>query len=135
MRLGLVLADIGEKAGVQVSDDELQRALFEQVRRVPQSQQQQVYDYFRGNPAALANIRAPLFEEKVVDHLLGTVAVTDEKVSKEQLLADDEDEAEAAKEKKPAKKAKAKDADKANEAEAKKAAPKKKAAAKDKDDE
>ncbi|HRP79897.1 MAG TPA: trigger factor, partial [Aquamicrobium sp.] len=141
VRLGLVLADIGEKAGVEVSDDELQRALFEQIRRIPQSQQQQVYEYYRSNPGALASIRAPLFEEKVVDHLLGVISVTDQKVSKDELLAEDEAEAETKEAKKPAKKAaskKAADADKgeADKGEAaggekKKAAPKKKAAAKD----
>ena len=145
VRLGLVLADIGEKANVQVSDDELQRALFEQIRRIPQSQQQQVYEYYRSNPGALASIRAPLFEEKVVDHLLGVISVTDQKVSKDELLADDDEGADEAKEaKKPAKKAasKAKAADKADDkaaegagegeaTEKKKAAPKKKAAAKD----
>jgi trigger factor len=141
VRLGLVLADIGEKAGVQVTDDELQRSLFEQIRRVPQSQQQQVYDFYRQNPSALANIRAPLFEEKVVDHLLGVITVDDQKVTKEALLAEDEDEG-AITEKKPAKKAaKAKTEAKADDAAAdegetkKKAAPKKKAAAKDKGDE
>ena len=139
VRLGLVLAEIGEKAGVQVTDDELQRALFEQIRRVPQHQQQEVYDFYRNNPAALANVRAPLFEEKVVDHLLNEVKVTDVKVTREELLAEDEDEAADAKkaEKKaaPKKKAAEKKADaddKAEKAE-KKAAPKKKAAAKDKD--
>jgi trigger factor len=140
VRLGLVLADIGEKAKVEVSDDELQRALFEQIRRIPQSQQQQVYEYYRSNPGALASIRAPLFEEKVVDHLLGVIAVTDQKVSKDELLAEDDEKAEAKEAKKPAKKAAAKkaDADKAEtgkgeaaEGEKKKAAPKKKAAAKD----
>jgi trigger factor len=140
VRLGLVLADIGEKAKVEVSDDELQRALFEQIRRIPQSQQQQVYEYYRSNPGALASIRAPLFEEKVVDHLLGVIAVTDQKVSKDELLAEDDEKAEAKEAKKPAKTAAAKkaDADKAEtgkgeaaEGEKKKAAPKKKAAAKD----
>jgi trigger factor len=135
VRLGLVLADIGEKASVQVSDDELQRALFEQIRRIPQSQQQQVYEYYRSNPGALASIRAPLFEEKVVDHLLGVISVADQKVSKDELLADDEAETETKEAKKPAKKAasKAKAADdaekgEAGEGEKKKAAPKKKAA-------
>lgn len=139
VRLGLVLAEIGEKAGVQVTDDELQRALFEQIRRVPQHQQQEVYDFYRNNPAALANVRAPLFEEKVVDHLLAEVKVTDVKVTREELLAEDEDEAADAKkaEKKaaPKKKAAEKKADaddKAEKAE-KKAPAKKKAAAKDKD--
>ena len=132
VRLGLVLADIGEKASVQVTDDELQRALFDQIRRVPQSQQQQVYEFYRENPQALANIRAPLFEEKVVDHLLGVVSVDDKKVTKEVLLADDEDGDTSSEDKKPAKKASKAKADKVDDAaegEAKKkAAPKKKAA-------
>ena len=125
VRLGLVLAEMGEKAGVQITDEEMQRALFEFVRRYP-GQEQEVYDFYRNNPTALQNLRAPLFEEKVVDHLLGQVDVTDVKVSKEELLADDEDDAEAAK---PAKKAKAKKAadDKAGD---EKPAPKKKAAKK-----
>ncbi|UUP19335.1 trigger factor [Nitratireductor thuwali] len=115
VRLGLVLAQIGEEAGVEVGEDEMQRALIESIRRYPQHQQQEIYDFYRQNPQALANIRAPLFEEKVVDHLLAKADVTDKKVGREELLADDEDEAEAkpAAEKKPAKK---------------KAAPKKKAA-------
>lgn len=129
VRLGLVLAEIGEKAGVQVGDDELQRALFDLVRRYPAAQQQQIFEMYRSNPNALATLRAPIFEEKVVDNLLGQISVTDKKVSKEELSADDEDEAAPAK--KPAKKAAAKKADKADDAEGdepkKKAAPKKKA--------
>lgn len=111
VRLGLVLAEMGEKAGIQITDEEMQRALFEFVRRYP-GQEQEVYDFYRNNPTALANLRAPLFEEKVVDHLLTQVEVTDVKVSKEELLADDEEGA--------------------AKAEAKKAAPKKKAPAKKK---
>ncbi len=138
VRLGLVLAEIGDKAGVNVTDEEVQRALFDQIRRVPQQQQQQVYEFYRSNPSALASVRAPLFEEKVVDHLLSQISVTDKAVSRDELLAEDEDEAEA--EKKPAKKtskAKAKSDDKAEakaaeggeaaETPKKKAAPKKKA--------
>ena len=113
MRLGLVLAEIGEKAGVTVSDEELQRGLFDTVRRYPASQQQEVFDFYRNNPSALVNLRAPLFEEKVVDHLLSQISVTDNKVTKEELMADDEDEAAE----KPAKKASAKKADKAEKAE------------------
>lgn len=134
VRLGLVLADIGEKAAVQVSDDELQRALFEQIRRVPQSQQQQVYEFYRQNPQALASIRAPLFEEKVVDHLLGVVNVDDKTVSKDVLLADDDEDTAKSDAKKPAKKASKAKADEAGEGETKKkAAPKKKAAKDDAD--
>ncbi|TIP23912.1 MAG: trigger factor [Mesorhizobium sp.] len=130
VRLGLVLAEIGEKAGVTVSDEELQRGLFEQVRRYPANQQQEAFEFYRSNPEALNTLRAPLFEEKVVDHLLSQISVTDVKVSKEELMADDED-SETTKAK-PAKKAAAKkaDANKADDAEEpkKKPAPKKKAA-------
>ncbi|CAH2396236.1 Trigger factor [Mesorhizobium escarrei] len=130
VRLGLVLAEIGEKAGVTVSDEELQRGLLEQVRRYPANQQQEAFEFYRSNPEALNTLRAPLFEEKVVDHLLSQISVTDVKVSKEELMADDED-SETAKAK-PAKKAAAKkaDANKAEDAEEpkKKAAPKKKTA-------
>jgi trigger factor len=97
VRLGLVLAEIGEKAGVQVGDEEMQRALFETIRRFPSNQQQEIYESYRNNPAALTNIRAPLFEEKVVDHLLEQISVTDRKVSKEELMADDEADETAAK--------------------------------------
>src|SRR5690606_10586958 len=65
VRLGLVLAEIGEKASVQVSDDEVQRTLFDIVRRSPAAQQKEVFEYYRDNPNALATLRAPLFEEKV----------------------------------------------------------------------
>ncbi|MGD9915595.1 MAG: trigger factor [Rhizobiaceae bacterium] len=109
VRLGLVLAEIGEKANVQITDEELQRAMIEFVRGYPGNQQQQVFDFYRNNPTAMANFRAPLFEEKVVDHLLTQVNVTDKKVTKEELMADPDaaDDAE-----KPAKKkAKAKKAD------------------------
>ncbi|RUM98791.1 trigger factor [Pseudaminobacter arsenicus] len=137
VRLGLVLAEIGEKAGVQVSDEELQRALFEFVRRYPGNQQQEVFDFYRNNAEALTTLRAPIFEEKVIDHLLTQISVTDQKVSKEELMADDEEGAEgAAKPAKKAKKAAAKKTDDAEGAELKKkAAPKKKAAAKDADSE
>jgi len=133
VRLGLVLAEIGEKAGVQVADEEVQRALFDMVRRYPANQQQQIFEMYRTNPNALATLRAPIFEEKVVDNLLGQISVTDKKVSKEELTADDEeDEAKPAKAKQETKKAKK--ADKADDAaEAADAdAPKKKAPAKKK---
>ncbi|MCK9549854.1 trigger factor [Aquamicrobium sp.] len=129
VRLGLVLAEIGEKAGVTVSDEELQRGLFEQVRRFPGNQQQEVFEFYRSNPEALNSLRAPIFEEKVVDHLLGQISVTDTKVSKEELLAEDEEgeaEAKPAKKKAAPKKAAAKAEDGEAEAPKKKAAPKKK---------
>jgi trigger factor len=96
VRLGLLLADIGEKAGVTISDDEFGQALIARVRSYP-GQEKVVWDYYQKNPEARAEIRAPLYEEKVVDHILALVKVTDKTVSKEELLAfDDEDEDEAA---------------------------------------
>ncbi|CAN7422728.1 trigger factor [Rhizobium sp. LjRoot30] len=132
VRLGLVLSEIGEKAGIQVSDEEMQRALYEQLRQFP-GQEKEILDFFRKTPGASASLRAPLFEEKVVDHLLSEIDVTDKKVTKEELLADDEAEgAEKADEKKAAPKKKAAKAEAAEGEEA--AAPKKKAASKKKAD-
>ncbi|RVI69982.1 trigger factor, partial [Sinorhizobium meliloti] len=128
VRLGLVLSEIGEKAGVQVSDDEMQRSLFEQLRQFP-GQEKEILEYFRNTPGAAASLRAPLFEEKVVDHLLTEVSVTDKKVSKEELTADDEADEKPAKKTASKKKAAAKaEAGEGEEA----AAPKKKAPAKKK---
>ncbi|MCO5092962.1 trigger factor [Bosea sp. (in: a-proteobacteria)] len=114
VRLGLVLAEIGEQAKVQISDEEVTQALIERARQFP-GQEKQVWEFYRKNPQALAEIRAPIFEEKVVDHLLGQVKVADETVSREALFADDE--AEDATEAKP-KKAAGKKAKKAEDASA-----------------
>jgi trigger factor len=90
VRLGLVLSKIGEAAEIAVSDEEVQRALYDQARRF-RGQEKQVFDYYRKNPDALQTLRAPIFEEKVVDYILEFAEVTDRKVPKEELLADDED--------------------------------------------
>ena len=90
VRLGLVLAQIGEKADIKISDDEVTQALVERVRQFP-GQEKQVWEYYRKNPQAMAEIRAPLFEEKVVDHILTQVKVVEEPVSKEALFGDDEE--------------------------------------------
>ena len=127
VRLGLVLSEIGEKAGVQVTDEEMQRSLFEQLRQFP-GQEKQIIDYFQKTPGAAASLRAPIFEEKVVDHLLSEVNVTDKTVSKEELMADDEEGTSDTK--KAASKKKVAKADAAEGEEA--AAPKKKAPAKKK---
>lgn len=92
VRLGLVLAQIGEKADIKVTDDEVTKALVERVRQYP-GQERQVWEYYQKNPQALAEIRAPIFEEKVVDHILTQVTVNDESVSKEALFGDDGEEA------------------------------------------
>jgi trigger factor len=86
VRLGLVLSQIGDGQNVTVTEEETQRALFEQVRRF-RGQEQQVYEFYRKNPDAVASLRAPIFEEKVIDYLLGVVSVTDNAVSKDELMA------------------------------------------------
>jgi trigger factor len=94
VRLGLVLAEIGEKNNIKVADDELSRAIVERARQVP-GREQEVWDYYRKNPQALASVRAPLFEEKVVDFLVELAKVTDKQVSREELYKEDEDSASA----------------------------------------
>ncbi len=100
VRLGLVLAEIGRRADVQVPQDALQRAVQEQALReaqmlAMQGQQvtpQQVLKFYQQNPQAVAQIRAPLFEERVVDFIIERSKVTDKTVSREELMADPEGE-------------------------------------------
>ncbi len=89
VRLGLVLAEIGEKNGITVTEEELQRALMDRVRQFP-GQEQKVFDYFRQNQQAIASLRAPIFEEKVVDFVVELAGVTENKVSREELFKEDE---------------------------------------------
>jgi len=89
VRLGLVLAEIGEKNNITVTEDELSRAVMDRARQFA-GQEQRVWDYYRQNPQAVAALRAPIFEEKVVDFLLELASVKDSKVSREELYKDDE---------------------------------------------
>src|SRR5205085_2673868 len=91
VRLGLVIAEIGDKNKIQVSEDEIKRALMERARQFP-GQEQQVWDFYTKDANALASLRAPLYEEKVVDFLTELTEVTDKKVSREELYKEDEDE-------------------------------------------
>ncbi len=91
VRLGLVLAEIGEKNNIKVTDEELGRAAAERARQFP-GQEQQVWEYYRKNPQALASMRAPIYEEKVVDFLLELASVTDKPVSREELFKAEDDE-------------------------------------------
>jgi trigger factor len=90
VRLGLVIAEIGEKNNINVSEDQLRAAVMEQVRQLP-GREQQVWDYYRNNPSALAALRAPLFEDKVVDFVLELAQVTDKQVSRDELFKQDEE--------------------------------------------
>lgn len=84
VRLGLVVAEIGNENDVSVSDEEMQQALIAEVRRFP-GQEQQVYDYYRQNPQAIAGLRAPVFENKVIDFVTELATKTDKKVTREEL--------------------------------------------------
>jgi trigger factor len=90
VRLGLVIAEIGEKNNIKVTDEQLTAAVMERARQLP-GQEQQVWDYYRNNPGALAGLRAPIFEEKVVDFLLELADITDKPVSREELFKEDEE--------------------------------------------
>ncbi len=94
VRLGLVLAEIGEKNNITVTEDELNRAVMEHVRQFP-GQEQQVWDYYRKTPQAIAALRAPIYEEKVVDFLLELAEVTEKKVAREELYKEDDESAPA----------------------------------------
>lgn len=103
VRLGLVLGEVGEKNAIKVSDDELSRAIVDRARQYP-GQEQQVFEHIKKNPEIVASIRAPLFEEKVVDYILELATITDKTVTREQLIAEDDDDADEKKETKKKKK-------------------------------
>ena len=98
VRLGLVLAEIGKRAEVEVPTNELQQAIQQQAMREAQMMQmqgqdvspQQVLQFYQQNPGAIAQIRAPLFEEKVVDFILERAEITEKTVSKDELMQDPE---------------------------------------------
>jgi trigger factor len=97
VKLGLVLARIGEQNGIQVSQEELNRAVMDQARRFP-GQEQQVFQYYSQNPAAQAELRAPIYEEKVVDFIAELAQIDERPVSREILFLDPDEAAEKLKE-------------------------------------
>jgi trigger factor len=84
VRLGLVIGEIGEKNNLQVSQDELRQALVEQARRYP-GREKQVYEYYEKTPGALAELRAPIFEDKVIDFVIEQAKPTEKKVTRDEL--------------------------------------------------
>ncbi len=141
VRLGLVLSEIGKENNIQVADAELQKAVISEAQKYP-GQEKEVFDYFAKNRDALESLRAPLYEDKVVDFILELAEITEKEVSVEELTSEDEEEKKKPKKKAPAKKkasakktddtkkddTKAKDKKpKAKKTSAKKAEPKKKA--------
>ncbi len=86
VRLGLLLAEVGRANAIAVSQEEVNRALLEEARRYP-GQERQVIDYYRNNPALLDGIRAPIYEDKVVDFIVGRADVTERSVPPAELMA------------------------------------------------
>ena len=89
VRLGLVLAEMGQKQEIQISNEELQQAMIAEARQYP-GQEQQVIEFYQKNPQAIAQLRAPIYEEKVVDLIIEKAKVTDKKVTKDVLFEEDE---------------------------------------------
>ncbi len=87
VRLGLILSEVGSRNQITVTDEEVSRALLERVKQFP-GQERKVYDYYRNNPQLLAELKAPIFEDKTVDYVLELAKVTETKVTPEQLYAD-----------------------------------------------
>ena len=90
VRMGLVLAEIGEQAGITVANEEVSRAVMARAQQFP-GQERMVWEFYQKNPQALNEIRAPLFEEKVVDHIITVAKVTDKPVSRDELIAAEEE--------------------------------------------
>jgi trigger factor len=92
VRLGLLLAEVGAKSEIKVTDEEVTNALIARARAYP-GQEKQIWEYYRNNAQALAELRAPIYEEKVVDHILAQAKVDERKVTREELLKADEEDA------------------------------------------
>lgn len=92
VRLGLVLAEIGDKNKIQITEDEMRSAIMRQAQQYP-GQEREVFEFYQKNPQQIAGLRAPIFEEKVVDYILELAKVTEKSVTKDALMADEEDAA------------------------------------------
>jgi trigger factor len=130
VRLGLLLSEIGQANGVEVSQQEMNMLVQQAAQQYRPEDRQRFVQYLQENPMAAAQLRAPMFEDKVVDFLFDKATITEKTVTKDVLEAAIEAEPDAqpaAKKKAPAKKAAAKEEAPAKEAKpaAKKAAPKK----------
>jgi trigger factor len=95
VRLGLVLSEIGEKNKITVTEDEVSRAVIERARSMP-GREKEVWEFYQKNANALAQLRAPIYEDKVVDFILELASVTEKKVTREDLYKDEDAEKTAA---------------------------------------
>ncbi|HEX7822698.1 MAG TPA: trigger factor [Sphingobium sp.] len=92
VRLGLLLSEIGQANGVEVSEQEMNRLVAQAAQQYSPQQRQQFVEYVRSEPMAAAQLRAPLYEDKVVDYLFEKATITDRAVSREELEAEIEGE-------------------------------------------
>ncbi len=90
VRLGLLVAEIGRASNIQISEQDLRGAMIAEMQRFP-GQEKMIIDFYQKNPRAMDRLRGPIFEDKVVDHVLGQANVTDEEVTPEALFAEAED--------------------------------------------
>ena len=95
VRLGLLLSEVGRLNNIQVNEEEIKRAMIDEARRYP-GQERQIIEHFRKNRDAQDGLRAPIFEEKVIDFIVEMAKVRDKPVTPEELFADDEAEPAAA---------------------------------------
>jgi trigger factor len=84
VRLGLLLAELGQKAEVEVTDAEMTQAIMAQARQYP-GQERQFFEFIQQNAQMQQQLRAPLFEDKVIDHLFEQASVEEKEVSKDDL--------------------------------------------------
>ena len=95
VRLGLVLSEIGEKNEITVSEEEIRRAVFEKAQQYP-GQEKEVVEFYQKNPQAMAELRAPIFEERVVDFIVELADTKEKTVPVEELFAQDAEDDDAA---------------------------------------
>jgi trigger factor len=91
VKLGLIIADIGDKNEIKITNEEIQQAMLSRARHFP-GQEKMVFEFYQKNPEAMASLRAPIFEDKVVDFVLELVKVEESKVTTDELFAEDGDE-------------------------------------------
>jgi len=100
VRLGLLLGEVGRRNNVTVTPEELTRAIYTEASRYP-GQEKQVVEYFKKTSAALASLRAPIFEDKVVDFILEVTKINERKATAEELMKDPDDTTSSGEEEKP----------------------------------
>ena len=108
VKLGLLLSEIGKDAKISIEADDVNKAIMNEARRYP-GQEKAVFDYYLKNKDAVEALKAPIFEEKIIDHIISKAKVAEKIISVEDLYNFDEENA------KPAKKASSKKSAKSEE--------------------